>query len=1822
METQNSDNLLNNILTQDAGASDKNPEEPSFFRKNKKYIFIGAGIFLLAIAAVAVWYFMPKKPAVPARFSLEATLNDSAGVNPKTEFVLKSSQSISAGDVKKIVKFDPPVDFTVQRTSGISAVVKNFFAQANPSTAESVYTIKPNQELSGSDLYKIQISDPAYADHEYSWAFQVKAALQVVQTHPGDKSNGAPINSGIEITFNRENLISPQDYFEITPKTQGTFELSGNTLVFLPNSLVEKTIYTVVMKKGVKSEGSEDVLAEDYSFSFETGEKAYTGTRPYFSLDNDFLEFVPDKKPAFGVYYYGLEPSALQANIYKFSGADEFLNAYQGSRKWEWGWTRFYREGYAGFDTTGRQSILSFKPIVISSGYQKFFEIPQALEKGYYLLDILVEGRHEQTWIQVTPLARYFSISSQKSFLWVYDFLKKEPISGLKTSFIGKSQTENLGSTNQDGLVEFATPQSLRGESSQSSEPSFLKVESGDYLPLIIKIVDSWGWRQQVQEGDLYWNYLSTDRQLYQMSDQIKYWGIAKGRNEDLKQKKVKVGLYSSFYYDPYYSSGFDFSKQQALAKQELLISQFDTVQGQLDFKGLSPGYYTVVLTLDDKVISTAGVQVMTYTKPAYQIVVTPSRQTMYAGETVNFKVEAKFFDGTPVEKLKLHYAGYWLSSFSGEITLDKNGVGNVSYTPQYSESNVYYPRHLDISFTPVNSEEGEISGSGGVLVFGPNIYLQASRKKISGNNYRFTAKLNKIEINNVLSDETGMKRYEYIGEPVRSYSLDARIIELTYLQVEDGQYYDPIDKVVRKTYHYTEQTSEIEKIYGNTDNAGEWSFERNLPTLKNGYYQVVFSTRDSGGRLAQSYAYAGYASYNQWKVFSFSLSIGDQSYSKEYSIGDKVELKSQITNGEKPAGAKVLFYRYQNNIDQISITSDLNFEETFRDEFSPSVQYRAVILGPYGFEETGSVTASLKREDKKLNISVNPEKDSYRPADEIKLNLSVTGKDNNPVAAEVNLSAIDEAMYHILPYNWRTNILDGLYHNISVWLLSGGTKFLTAENINQEPSGAERGGCFAEGTPILMADGSQKTIEKIKVGDEIMTFQSENSKILQPAVVQGISSHLVDGYLVINDSLKVTPEHRIFINDRWDYAGLAKIGDKLTRSDGQLETIFSIKQQQVKSRVYNIVVGKYHTFFADNYYVHNQEKGGGARSDFVDVAAYQTVQTGSDGRAQISFKAPDNITSWHVTALAFSSKTMQAGETDKLIPVSLPFFVDATLSNYYLTGDQPWVRLRAAGTNHDPDREVEYAVQNTELNLNQKLTSKDSNVFIQLGALTEGEHEIKISAKQGQYQDSLIKKIKVVNSYFKQRQSTTYELTADLTGIKGNENGYTDLLFIDTGRGKYYGHLWGNAYMSGIRSDQITANYFASQMLAQYFGEPKSEASLDLSLYQTNDGGMAFFPYGDNDLELSAKLADLAPEFVSQSSLAGYFQTALSDKKTDIHRVAKALYGLASLRQPVLVKINLVKNNPALNLEDKIYLGLALAKLGDNENARQIYNDSIRPQVKFQGPDGWLAQETDLTKRVKLTSAISVLASYLDVKGDKDMLWNYTSEHAPIRDLNMLEQIMIMKRELARLPEITTKFAYQIGSEQKSITLENGRRYSMRLSADDLQRIKFSGIEGNINLISFYEESADPATLNKNNELTLTRKYSVNGAQTNTFNEGDIVLVTLKPNFAPTALDGAYQVVDYLPSGLRLITNIWERGLSWGSMCNHTWYPSKVIDNAAYFYLYRSSDRNWYCPDLTINYYARVVSKGDYKSNPALLQSLKDLDSLNISSKDSVKIN
>jgi len=131
---------------------------------------------------------------------------------------------------------------------------------------------------------------------------------------------------------------------------------------------------------------------------------------------------------------------------------------------------------------------------------------------------------------------------------------------------------------------------------------------------------------------------------------------------------------------------------------------------------------------------------------------------------------------------------------------------------------------------------------------------------------------------------------------------------------------------------------------------------------------------------------------------------------------------------------------------------------------------------------------------------------------------------------------------------------------------------------------------CFLAGTEISLVGGLSLPIEKIKIGDLVISY-NEETKGLEPSAVLKTFKHQASRYLFINQEIKVTFDHPLYINDQWLAAGQIKIGDKLLQEDGQAIIVSAIETKTGDFSVYNLEVNQNHNYFAQGYLAHN--KGG-----------------------------------------------------------------------------------------------------------------------------------------------------------------------------------------------------------------------------------------------------------------------------------------------------------------------------------------------------------------------------------------------------------------------------------------------------------------------------------------------------------------------------------------------------------------------------------------------------------------------------------------------------
>ncbi|MEW6009456.1 MAG: polymorphic toxin-type HINT domain-containing protein [Candidatus Omnitrophota bacterium] len=205
---------------------------------------------------------------------------------------------------------------------------------------------------------------------------------------------------------------------------------------------------------------------------------------------------------------------------------------------------------------------------------------------------------------------------------------------------------------------------------------------------------------------------------------------------------------------------------------------------------------------------------------------------------------------------------------------------------------------------------------------------------------------------------------------------------------------------------------------------------------------------------------------------------------------------------------------------------------------------------------------------------------------------ISATDPNNDPLTYSAsNLPAGATFNLNTRTFSWTTSSSDIGFYDVTFSVSDG--QFIDSETIEIRVLVYQERRCytcFLAGTPILMADGSTKPIEKLKAGDSVLAFDEKTGE-LKPDSVTEFFHHKADKYLIINKKLKITENHPVYSDGKWVEIGKLKVGDKLVNVKGESIAITSIKEVRRKVDTYNLEVNPYHTYIAGGIVVHNKAK-------------------------------------------------------------------------------------------------------------------------------------------------------------------------------------------------------------------------------------------------------------------------------------------------------------------------------------------------------------------------------------------------------------------------------------------------------------------------------------------------------------------------------------------------------------------------------------------------------------------------------------------------------
>jgi hypothetical protein len=1717
---------------------------------------------------------------VHASFEMSASAADDSGVASESAFILASSEDLDIEVVKDHLKVEPEIEVEVNKSK------------------EGIYEIKPVGNLESNKVYNFTIQT---AEQEFSWAYQVQDELKITGTLPGNKETYAPKDTGIEIYFSHEDFDFDQakKNFSITPNVKGSFEKYRRAFVFVPkNELEGGEIYTVEMEAGVEFGDGEMELSEDYSFQFETDIEDRSDN-DIITFRQQFYEMPIGTNVGLKAYTYTFEQSGeenFEMMIWQYDDVDSYVEALKKANEVPQ-WCYFSKKN-VDYDTDGTKYLGEFETFADKSGYQSYVYVPGAeLDAGYYLLQAGEDG--PQALLQVTDVSAYSSITNTDSLVWVNDIATGKALAGAKVEISGMDESFV---TDKDGIVTFPTPEEWKVDY-QDREQTFMQIETNEGQALVTRVISY----SNDNADDEYWLHFATDRPVYKPEDTVRFWGFAEAKEGKEEMDDLRIRL--------------EYSWQEYVDEKAIRVNEDGSFEGRLVLNNLESGYYSLELWNGEEMLSSKSIEVESYVKPAYNLSVSSDKNAVFVGEEINYTVSTEFFDGTPAANVNL---SYYSSSNDEAIRTDADGQAEVSIQAKATDCYEYsYYCYISTSkYFEVYTEDSEIAdlwASTEVMVFNSKVSLDVDSVYDNGDaTLDFTTNWVDLEsLNN--QDESDIYSGDFIGEEANNRIIEGSITETYWEKVEDGSYYDFINKKTVTQYAYVKHESELESFTVKTGNNNEGSF--NFSYDEDKFYKVKVKTKDDDGRESYqtTYIYGSSSRSDEYDYFQVKILNGDEEddaneygwwsdNGKSFDIGDQVE--TALYNNDSPIETadedRFLFMQLSNGLKNHETQESSEYSFEFGKDAVPNIYVNAVAFDGEKYEVFSMANAKYSKEMKELEVEVESDKDEYAPGDEVTLSVQVNDQDGDGVKTRVNLNMVDEAYYKIFSSNFA-DPLDSIYSNVGGGVL---VSYDTHDNVltSAEMDGG-KGGCFTADTKILMADGSYKRIEDVKKGDKVLTKKHEYSEQLIEAEVLNTVSHFVSEYLVVNEELEITGVHTVFVNGAWDTASNLKVGDIMLSKDGYNIEVTSIEKIVAPVWVYNFEVEGLHTYFAENYYVHN-DKGGDSnvRSNFKDNALFKLVETDSNGEAEVTFTLPDNVTTWRVAAAAIDTKDLQAGITTGAVKATLPFFTDLVLNSQYSFKDKPFIQMRSYGAEVQEGDDVNYVVGAETLGLDASEVI-DGEVFeesyYQFEDLDLGKHDITVFSESGSYEDALAKEIDVVGSRLNQTYTELLREVDKETDFDLAEDGVTEIRLIDGGVGYYYWDLISMTHQYGDRLDQRLSEIVANELLNTYFHDERSVDDEDLVLNYQN-GGLQLLPYSDQDLRLTANalLIDGVAEKFNKYALKKYLYEIYQDKESNLEDIVYSLVGLAAIDESVLLSLRALQYEEELSLQNKMYIALAFDAIGSKSEAKDIFEKEFDELLELEGNEGVVttAMAASLAASIGEIEKSAILWELVDLIGLE------AADYSVNEDILNIYEIAYIANSLPNIAANPVKFKMTKNNHTETVELDAWDYYGVIATPDD--EVSISVIRGDLAAVISYEEEVTPEKFETNDDLNIERTYIVDGKETNTLQEGDLVRVSLNVTYSGNLQSPYFRVTDILPSGLTPVTS-WRRN----SEYNDTNYPYRIDGQEIAFYW-----NNFYY-DKTIDYYAVVIAPGEYYADPAKVEHYQDESVANISKADTVKI-
>ena len=599
------------------------------------------------------------------------------------------------------------------------------------------------------------------------------------------------------------------------------------------------------------------------------------------------------------------------------------------------------------------------------------------LSSGVYYVTASTSKDSISSSTRISNIALSAKISKDMLLLSIEDRKNSSPLKGDIKLFADK-EVRNY-SSDKNGILNI----NLKGFKS-GSNCRILALCNDDTCEINLKLPDS---------RPNFMAYIYTDRPVYRPSQKVCFKAVLRneknGKLEYLSGEDMKISIKDARYGEIY--------------KKTLKTDDYGAISEEITLSEEPPlGTYKIICTSPDGQAKEGNFLVEEYRKPEFNITVTPDKAHYIKGDTMTFNIDGKYYFGSPVPEKEYKwqiYRDYYYPSFwnnwweeelftdnvidsyerqelkTGQGKTDKNGKASFSFPAE----EINYDADYTVIVSMIDESRREVTGSAKILITGASFYFIINQDRYVYN-----------------PGEKGSLKIEardYGGKPVETdFLLDFN--------------YENYDKEKKKWKWKT-----IESVKLKTDSNGNVSYD--FVPEKEGYYQVICRAKDQNHNKVKKsielYSYGGTDYYN-WNNLNKVDIIPDKNI---YEPGDTAYflivcpyegIKAFLT----VEGHEILDYKI---IDLSNKTACYKLKIT--DKYTPDF-YISVNFFRNGKFYTQSKKIICPPEDKFLTVSVEPDKEEYRPGENGKFIIKTVDRKKRPVSSQVSFGLIDEALYSV----------------------------------------------------------------------------------------------------------------------------------------------------------------------------------------------------------------------------------------------------------------------------------------------------------------------------------------------------------------------------------------------------------------------------------------------------------------------------------------------------------------------------------------------------------------------------------------------------------------------------------------------------------------------------------------------------------------------------------------------------------------------------------------------------------------------------------------